>query len=138
MRRWLTVIAATGLAALAAAACVFVIRHDWIVEDLMERVHEGRESPWAIVQAQGIRDTPDWELLGTRVAPFVEMADALERAKHPDTRASAEGYAAAARSLEGAVRAADAARLREAIGALGKSCTDCHFDGGVGGVLDPD
>lgn len=138
MRRWLVGIVAAGLAALAVAAAVFVIRHDWAVEDLMERVHAGRESPWEAVRAQGARDAPEWELLRARVPIFLEMAAALEAAKHPDTRASADGYAAAARDLGEAVRGADAVRLREAIGALGASCADCHFDGGVGGVLDHD
>jgi len=138
MRRWLVGIVAAGLAALAVAAAVFVIRHDWVVEDLMERVHAGRESPWAAVRAQGSRDAPEWELLRARVPIFLEMAAALEAAKHPDTRASADGYAAAARGLGEAVRGADAVRLREAIGALEASCADCHFDGGVGGVLDHD
>lgn len=138
MRRWLVGIVAAGLAALAVAAAVFVIRHDWAVEDLMERVHAGRESPWAAVRAQGPRDAPEWELLRARVPIFLEMAAALEAAKHPDTRASADGYAAAARGLGEAVRGADAVRLREAIDALAASCADCHFDGGVGGVLDHD
>lgn len=102
----------------------------------MERVHEGPGSPWAIVQAQGQRESPEWEVLGAHAGAFVEMARALETAKHPDTRASAPGYGAAARRLEEAVRGTDASGVREAIRALAASCADCHFDGGVGGVLD--
>lgn len=123
------------LAVFAAAAGVFVIRHDWLVEELMERVHEGNESPWAVVKVQAGAETPDWERLRDAAIEFVEMARALEAAKHAGIRASADGYATAAAGLSDSVARADAGRFRESAAALGASCGDCHFDGGVGGTL---
>jgi len=130
----LIVVAAVLAAALAVAAGVFVIRHDWLVEDLMERVHEGKDSPWAVARTQADADPPDWGSLGEGVGAFAEMAEALKGAKHADVRASADGYADAATDLADAVRQKDAEGLRRAVAVLGKSCADCHFDGGVGGA----
>ena len=135
MRRSVLVIAAVAAAAFMVAAGLFVIRHDWIVEDLMEELHEGNDSPWALVRSEAAAESPDWEkVLGPSIA-FVEMAEALEGAKHADIRASAEGYASAARHLADAVERRDSGTLRDSVRGLERSCGDCHFDGGVGGTL---
>ena len=138
MGRWGMGFVAALVAAFVVAAGVFVIRHDWLVEDLMGRIHEGGESPWAVVQAQATAETPDWDVLRKPAIGFVEMADALRAAKHADIRASADGYSAAAASLLDSVRRSDAEEFRQSVAALNKSCADCHFDGGIGGDLGED
>lgn len=138
MGRWALVIVAVLVAVFVAAAGVFVIQHDWLVEDLMERIHEGDESAWATSQAQAAAETPDWDLVRGPAIGFVEMADALKAAKHADIRASADGYVAAAASLMDSVTRSDADQFRQSVAALKKSCADCHFDGGIGGELAAD
>ena len=135
MRRGLLVVAAVAAAAFMVAAGVFVIRHDWAVEDLMEELHDGEGSSWAIVRAQAAAESPDWEAVRQPASGFVEMARALEGAKHADIRASADGYATAATQLVDAVDRHDAEAFRESVRGLERSCGDCHFDGGVGGTL---
>lgn len=135
MGRGALLILAMAVAAFLVAAGIFVVRHDWAVEDLMERIHEGKDSPWAVARDQAARETPDWEAVRGPAIGFVEMARALEGAKHAEIRASAEGYATAAAGVLEAVNRADPVAFRETLGGLERSCGDCHFDGGVGGTL---
>lgn len=130
---WWIVAAASG--ALAIAAGVFVVRHDWAVEELMEKIHVGEDSPWTLVKREAAAESPDWERALGPSNGFVEMAKALEGAKHPDIRASADGYSSAAVGLVEAVKRHDAEAFRESVRGLERSCGDCHFDGGVGGAL---
>ena len=136
MGRWALVIVAVLVAVFVAAAGVFVIRHDWAVEDFMERIHDGATSPWAVVKAQVGADTPDWDAVRKPATGFVEMGEVLTSAKSADIRASADGYVAAAPGIMDAVTRQDADAFRRSIGALEQSCHDCHFDGGVGGKLE--
>lgn len=138
MRRRLLVVVAIVAAALAVAAGVFVVRHDWVVEDLMERVHEGNDSPWAIVRRQAATDAPDWDALREPLTGFTEMAEALRAAKSADIRESADGYLDAVAGLGEAVGSRTTEGFRRSVTALGTSCRDCHFDGGMGGTLGDD
>ena len=43
----------------------------------MEELHEGNDSPWALVRSEAAAESPDWgKVLGPSIA-FVEMARAL-------------------------------------------------------------
>jgi hypothetical protein len=131
-------IAAVPVAAFLVAAGVFVIRHDWLVEELMERVHEGNRSPWAIAGTQARAEVPPWESVRQTGLAFVEMGQALESAKSADIRDAADGYVAAATGFMDAATRQDPEALRGAFGALERSCNDCHHAGGVGGTLAKD
>lgn len=135
MGRWVLVIGGVAAAALMIAAGVFVIRHDWAVEDLMEELHDGADSSWGIVRRQAGAESPDWDAVRQPASGFVEMARVLGAAKHADIRASADGYATAATQLMDSVERHDAEAFRESVRGLERSCGDCHFDGGVGGRL---
>ena len=135
MGRWALVIAAVLVAGFVAAAGLFVIRHDWLVEELMEQVHAGEDSPWAAANRQAQVETPDWVALRAREPDFVAMGEALKSAKNADIRQSADGYVAAVTGMQNAVIEQDAEAYRQSFAALKKACNDCHFDGGVGGML---
>lgn len=136
MGKWVMVSAAILVGLFVVAAGVFVLRHDWLVEELMERVHEGNESAWGVVQRQAASESPDWSQVQDSLDGFVEMADALRAAKSSEIRDSADGYISAVKSLGASITRQDGAAFQQATAALKESCTDCHFEGGVGGQLD--
>ncbi len=145
MGRWALVIVAMLVAAFVAAAGVFVIRddlprqewprHDWRVEYQMGRIHEGKNSFWAIVKGHAKAETPDWGAVQEPVIGFVEMSELLKTSKSVEIRQSADGYVAAVTGIVDAVTRQDAEAFRQSLDLLETSCQDCHFDGGVGGKL---
>lgn len=135
MMRGLWIAVGILAAAAIAAAGVFVVRHDWAVEDVMAAVHAGPTSPYARLNAQGTAAVPDWAALELVVAPLDEMARTLLAAKNPIIRESSSGYVGAVGDLRSAIAARDLPALQAASQALRRSCADCHSPGGVGGDL---
>lgn len=108
------------------------------VEELMERIHEGRRSPYRKVGAEAARGNPAWDVVAAALPRFDEMSRALLESKDDAIQGSADGYVDAVKALRDAAGKRDAAGFRTAFDALTQSCGDCHFDGGVGGELDED
>lgn len=108
------------------------------VEELMERVHEGKRSPLARTKSLLAAAAPDWTELTKHAAAFSNMSDALTRSSVVDIRDSADGYADAVKALSAAVRLRDPQKARTALQTLTASCADCHYKGGPGGKLDDD
>lgn len=106
------------------------------VEELMEKTHEGRRSPYQQLKRQAEAEAPAWENIAPLLARFDRMARALRESKNDDIKGSADGYVDAVAELATATKRRDAPAFRLAVGALADSCGDCHFKGGVGGELD--
>lgn len=135
----------TVIACLAATSCfaLFALAHDHKggderVEELMERTHEGRRSPYG--QLRRIVEGADaqWSVVEQAVRGFEPMCRALQESTNDEIKGSADGYVDAVRDIVAAVRARDPAGVRKGFAALEQSCTDCHFEGGVGGRLERD
>lgn len=106
------------------------------VEELMERTHEGRRSPYKKVGAEAARGNPAWDVVAAALPRFDDMTRALLESKQDTIKDSADGYVDAVKALRDAAGKRDAAAFRSAFDSLTQSCGDCHFDGGVGGELD--
>lgn len=126
---WLTTAVCLALIAIADG-------DDDRVEKLMERTHEGRRSPYGqlreIVAGQGA----PWPLVEQTVNAFEPMCRALAESGNDEIRDSADGYLTAVREMAAAVKRRDAAGVRTGFDSLKQSCGDCHFKGGVGGMLE--
>lgn len=133
-------VCAMGIA-LAVAGSAGVVVHadhdeDEQVEELMEKIHEGKRSPYRHLQTQAEAPVPAWQIVEATLPRFDAMSRALLESTNDDVQGSADGYVDAVRELVAATRTRDAKALRGAVQSLGESCGDCHFKGGVGGQLD--
>jgi hypothetical protein len=132
----------TAVACLAIAATVVRVTaladddEDDKVEDLMERVHDGKRSPYRQLRNQLGGAAPAWPAIDATLPAFQAMARALAESRDADIKESADGYVEAVGELVAAARRRDQRSLGAAFQSLGESCGDCHFDGGVGGELD--
>ncbi len=106
------------------------------VEELMERVHEGKRSPYRQLRAQTEAQVPAWQVVDATLPRFDQMSRALLESKDGDIKGSADGYAEAVKEIVAAAKQRDTKALRGAYQSLNNSCGDCHFKGGVGGELD--
>lgn len=127
--------------ALAGAGFVGVVVYadhdeDDQIEELMEKTHEGKRSPYRQLRTQAEAPVPAWPIVEATLPPFNAMSRALLESRNDDIKGSADGYVDAVRALVAATRARDAQALRGAFQSLSQSCGDCHFKGGVGGDLD--
>lgn len=131
-----------AVACLAIAATVVRVTaladddEDDKVEELMERVHDGKRSPYRQLRNQLGGGAPAWPAIDATLPAFQAMARALAESRDADIKESADGYVEAVAELVAAARRRDQRSLGEAFQSLGESCGDCHFDGGVGGELD--
>lgn len=108
------------------------------VEELMEKTHEGRRSPYGQLKRIMAGEQADWAVVERAVAGFGPMCQALAESKVEDIRGSADGYLDAVKELREAVGRRDEAGARAAFEGLTESCGDCHYKGGVGGPLEDD
>lgn len=106
------------------------------VEELMERVHDGKRSPYRQLRNQLGGAAPAWPAIDATLPAFQAMARALAESRDADVKESADGYVEAVGELVAAARRRDQRSLGAAFKSLGESCGDCHFEGGVGGELD--
>lgn len=106
------------------------------VEELMERTHEGRRSPYGQLRRILGGEAAAWPVVEQAAAAFEPMCRALAESPVADIRDSSDGYIDAVRELRAAVGRRDEAAVRGAFQGLADSCGDCHYDGGVGGDLE--
>jgi hypothetical protein len=106
------------------------------VEELMERVHDGKRSPYRQLRNQLGNAAPAWPAIDATLPAFQAMARALAESRDADVKESADGSVEAVGELVAAARRRDQRSLGAAFKSLGESCGDCHFEGGVGGELD--
>jgi len=109
---------------------------DDLVENLMEKTHDGKKSPYRKVKAQIEAPTVDWKLVAAAVPRFEAMSRALLGSQDDDVRSSADGYVSAVAEVAAAFEKRDRNALGRGFQSLASSCGDCHFKGGVGGKLD--
>ena len=106
------------------------------VHDLMEKVHEGKKSPWKKGEAAAKQNPVDWATIKMALPRLEAMSQALQNAKSKEVRETADSYVVAVKDISKSLAKQDAAGVREAFVALSNSCTDCHYKGGPGGKLD--
>jgi len=111
-------------------------RKDHHVEEMMERTHEGRRSPYRRLGRIVDGEAAAWPDVERLVAEFDPMCRALLASKNDDIKGSADGYVEAVKEIWDAAKKHDAAGVKSGYQALKDSCGDCHFKGGVGGELD--
>lgn len=126
------------MAAAMAPKTTLLKDKDKAVHELMEKVHEGKRSPWKQAQTAAAKNPPDWSSLSSALPPLEKMSAALKGSKDEDISESAGGYVNAVIALAAKTKAKDADGARKALESLSKSCADCHYKGGVGGELDED
>lgn len=105
------------------------------IEDLMDEVHNTKDSPWTRSLAAVAKNPPDWNTLSASMGPFEEMSQALKKSGFKDIIEGSGGYIKSVADLAAATKAKDAAGARKAMEAMKKSCADCHSKNGVGGEL---
>lgn len=135
-----SVVVACSLASLCIVAAVADgsgrKRGDERVEELMERTHEGRRSPYGQLRKILGGEKAEWAVVERAAAGFEPMCRALAESPVADIKDSADGYIDAVKELRAAVGKRDEAAVREAFEGLTQSCGDCHFKGGIGGHLE--
>lgn len=109
---------------------------DDAVAELMEKTHEGKNSPWKKAKRAAGKSPVDWESINMALPQLEAMSKALATAKSKDVRESANGYVDAVKKLTTQAKKNDVVGTRAALMALANSCADCHFKGGPGGELD--
>jgi hypothetical protein len=131
-----------GWIAIAAPAVPRVLvdknKKDKAVKEMMEKVHEGKRSPWKQAQSAAGKSPPDWNGLESQLLKLQQMSGLLKASKVSDISDSSESYADAVTALVAKTKAKDADGARKAIDGLSKSCADCHYKGGIGGELEDD
>lgn len=105
------------------------------IEDLMDEVHNLKDSPWTRAQAAVAKKPPDWTTLSAAIGPFEEMSKALQASGFKDIIEGSGGYIKSVADLAAKTKAKDADGARKAMEAMKKSCADCHSKNGVGGEL---
>jgi cytochrome c556 len=106
------------------------------VHDLMEKVHEGKKSPWKKGEAAAKQNPVDWATIKAALPRLQEMSKALQGAKSKEVRETADTYVGAVDNITKGIAKQDAAVVRQGFDTLANSCTDCHYKGGPGGKLD--
>ncbi len=106
------------------------------VHDLMEKTHEGKNSPWKKGAAAAKKNPVDWAAIKMALPGLEAMSQALLNAKNKEVRDTADSYVTAVKDISKTLAKQDAAGVQEAFLALSNSCTDCHYKGGPGGKLD--
>jgi len=106
------------------------------VEHMMERVHEGKNSPYKSSVAQLKTDKPNWDLLMKNLPDLKKMADLMKNHKSADIKDSSDTYVEGVQALGEAVGKKNLDGAKAAIKKLENACGDCHYKGGVGGKLD--
>lgn len=106
------------------------------IEEMMEKVHEGKRSPLRQVKEAVRNEPPRWEVIEKQLSKFVKMGELLKHSKNDEIKDGSDGYVDATTGLGKALKIKDAVALRKSFRSLNESCADCHFKGGVGGKLD--
>lgn len=106
------------------------------VHDLMETVHEGKNSPWRKVNRAVKADSIDWKEIESAIPRFEKMSAALAKAKDAAVRDAAGGYIDSVKDLAAQSKKRDVPGARKALKSLSQSCADCHYKGGPGGKLE--
>jgi|GEM_PF-3882245 len=113
-------------------------KKDKAVEEMMEKVHEGKKSPWKQAEKAAAQNPPDWNTLAGQLGKLEQMSALLKASKVSDISDSADSYAEAVTALVAKTKAKDVEGARKALGSLSKSCADCHYKDGIGGELEDD
>ncbi len=108
------------------------------IEDMMEKVHEGKRSPFRRTKSQLAAAKPDWKEVSDQIPAFQKMSQLLTEARKAEIKDASGGYADAIKALTAAANKQDHDAARKAITLLTASCADCHYKGGPGGKLDDD
>jgi cytochrome c553 len=124
-----------ALAALPFAVSQAAEKKDKLVHDLMEDIHEGKDSPLAQIKSQIDSNAPDWAAVEKLMPLLGKMSKAITESPVAEIKDSSKNYAGAAKALAEAARNQNHPSAKKSLDSLLKSCADCHFKGGVGGEL---
>ena len=106
------------------------------LEDQMERVHEGKKSPYRLIESQTKADSPDFATMEKALPSLEGMAKTLKEFKASEIKDASDGYVTAVEELVAAVHKKDAKASRASFKKLSNSCADCHYKDGPGGRLE--
>jgi len=106
------------------------------IEEMMEKVHEGKRSPFRQIREAVRNDLPRWEVIEKQLPKLVKMGELLGKSENDEISDNSDGYVDAITQIGKATKIKDAEAVRKAFKSLNESCADCHFKGGVGGELD--
>ena len=101
------------------------------VKVIMKKLHGGKKSHSAIVKAQLIAASPNWEALKKETEQYVKLSEALEK-HEPKKGGKAEWdaltkeFATESKALHAAVEKEDKGAAQAAFKKLGASCKTCH------------
>jgi hypothetical protein len=96
---------------------------DDTMHELMEKTHEGKNSPWKTAERAASKDPIDWAEFNKVLPRLTAMSKALTTAKNKEVRDSADGYVDAVKEWEASAKKKDAVGTRAALTALAKAVT---------------
>src|SRR3954452_23834622 len=92
------------LALFCVASAASEAKDDGNVEDMMERTHKGRRSPFRQLEQQLEANAPQWQVIDQQLPAFATMAEALQKSRKEAVRDSADGYVDAVNQLAKAAK----------------------------------
>jgi len=101
------------------------------IEQVMQKLHKGANSPLAKLNKALKASSPDWKAIQKSTKTFATLGAALPKNEAPkgDQEAYkklADGYAAGAKALDEAAQQEDLASAKAALKKMGASCKTCH------------
>jgi cytochrome c556 len=101
------------------------------IEEVMDKLHKGRNSHLAKVQKALKSASPNWKTVQKSTKLFAELGAALPKNEAPKGdqaayKKLAEAYASNAKALDEAAKDEDLAAAKSAIGKISGSCKACH------------
>jgi cytochrome c556 len=101
------------------------------IEKIMESLHKGRKSPFAILKTALKSASPDWAVIQKESKTYAKYAPDLPKNDPPkgdkeSFKRMAKAFADSAKKLEGAAEKEDLAAARSAFHKIGTLCKSCH------------
>jgi cytochrome c556 len=101
------------------------------IEQVMEKLHKGANSPLAKLKKALAASSPDWKAIQKSTKSFADLGAALPKNEAPkgDQEAYtklADAYAANAKTLDEAAKQEDLTLAKAAFRKIGASCKACH------------
>jgi cytochrome c556 len=124
---------ATSLLVILAATVLAASSDDKTptIEQVMEKLHKGANSPLSKLKKALTASSPDWKSIQKNTKAFAELGGALPKNEAPKGDQSAykklaDAYAANAKALDEAAQQEDIASAKAAFRKISVSCKACH------------
>jgi cytochrome c556 len=101
------------------------------IEEVMDKLHKGNNSPLAKLKKALNASSPDWKAIQKSTKSFADLGADLPKNEAPKGdqaayKKLADAYAASAKALDEAAQQEDLAASKAAFRKIGASCKACH------------